>query len=70
MTETTRTNGRPAWLKTALRLLVVIGVVAFLYFGTEFFLERFDLDRLYERWGFVEVGVRDAWIASPPGIES
>lgn len=22
--------------------------------------------RLYERWGFAEVGVRDAWIASPP----
>jgi len=25
--------------------------------------------RLYERWGFIEVGVRDAWIASPPESE-
>jgi hypothetical protein len=51
MTETTRTNGWPAWFKTALRLLLLVGVLAFLYYGTEFFLERFDLDRLYERWG-------------------
>ncbi len=51
MTENATSAPWAARLRVVLRLLVLAGVLAFLYFGTELLLERFDLQAYYSRWG-------------------